>query len=270
MKDKIVIIIVTAIITSIVLMTMSLVILILEKEDYEKLGLDIKYYNIDYCTVYCEDIFSTYKVYKLTRSYINEELDEQLNGNEYWSKKKYYEYVMMRFDEYITGERTEIDRENLYYYYGNGGHAVLDVKNAKLYYSSYPLTEAESDDNELLDMTLKGYTYKEVYDVKGGWQGDGRRYYTYIFEEKEGKKIAEKLSQDKNWSKEKLGNEILDYFEYNEEVKLVQNGYYHYKKICRTSDENKKYNFTDEEATGYEVAVYNLDNNALYYIWESI
>ena len=76
MKDKIVIIIVTAIITSIVLMTMSLVISILEKEDYEKLGLDIKYYNIDYCTVYCEDIFSTYKVYKLTRSYINEELDE--------------------------------------------------------------------------------------------------------------------------------------------------------------------------------------------------
>ena len=144
------------------------------------------------------------------------------------------------------------------------------MKNAKLYYSRYPLTEAESDNNELLDMTLKGYTYKEVYDVKGGWQGDGRRYYTYIFEEKEGKEIAEKLSQDKNWSKEKLDNKILDYFEYNEEVKLVQNGYFHYKKICRTSDENKKYNFTDEEATGYEVAVYDLDNNALYYIWESI
>ena len=36
MKDKIVIIIVTAIITSIVLITMSLVISILEKEDYEK------------------------------------------------------------------------------------------------------------------------------------------------------------------------------------------------------------------------------------------
>lgn len=107
MKDKKAMIIVTVIITSIVLITINLVISFFKKEDYEKLGLDIKYYNIDYCTVYSEDIFSTYKVYKLTRSYVNKELEEQLNGNEYWSKKKYYEYEMMRFDEYNTGKRTE-------------------------------------------------------------------------------------------------------------------------------------------------------------------
>lgn len=270
MKDKKVIIIVTAIITSIVFIIISFVISVLKKEDYEKLGLDIHDYNIDYCTVYCEEGFSTYKVYKLTSAYINEKLDEQLNRNENWSKKKYYEYVMMKFDEYTPGKRIEIDRENLYYYYGNGGYAVLDAKNAKLYYSSYPLMDSESNNNKILGMTLNGYISKEVYDVKGGWQGDGRMYYTYIFEEGEGRKIAEKLSQKKNWSKEILNNEILDYFEYNEEVKSIQNGYYYYKKICRTSDKNKKHNFTDEEATGYEVAIYDIDNNALYYIWDSI
>ena len=41
------------------------------------------------------------------------------------------------------------------------------------------------------------------------------------------------------------------------------------KKICRTSDEEKKYNFTDEEATGYEVGVYDIDTNKLYYYWTS-
>ncbi len=36
------------------------------------------------------------------------------------------------------------------------------------------------------------------------------------------------------------------------------------------SDENKKKNVTKENATGYEVAVYDYDKNILYYYWTSI
>ena len=42
-----------------------------------------------------------------------------------------------------------------------------------------------------------------------------------------------------------------------------------YEKVCRTSDEYKAKYFTDEEATGYEVGVYDADNNRLYYYWMS-
>ena len=36
-----------------------------------------------------------------------------------------------------------------------------------------------------------------------------------------------------------------------------------------TSDENKKKNITKENATGYEIGVYDVDKNILYYYWES-
>lgn len=39
--------------------------------------------------------------------------------------------------------------------------------------------------------------------------------------------------------------------------------------VCRTSDENKKKNFTEDEATGYEIGVYDMDKNILYYYWTS-
>ncbi len=49
----------------------------------------------------------------------------------------------------------------------------------------------------------------------------------------------------------------------------IENGYYHYKKVCRTSNKRKKYTFTDKEATGWEIGVYDADNNILYYYWTS-
>ena len=78
------------------------------------------------------------------------------------------------------------------------------------------------------------------------------------------------INENKSWNKEELAEDIIDCFEYNEEVYSIQNGYYYYKKICRTSDKEKKYNFTDEEATGWEIGIYDIDNNMLYYYWESI
>lgn len=266
MKNKKIIIFVCVII---IITFFSIFRLVLKKEDYQRLGLDINEYDIDYYTVYYEDVFGKYKVYKIHNYYSIDEIKNQLEGNKLWSKNKYYEYIMSRFYEKGENELIELDRENLYYYYGKGADAIIDVKNAKLYYLKYPLTDVESDYNKLLEMKLEGYTYKEVYSIRGGWQGDGTDYYTYIFNEEEGNKISETLSKSENWSKEKLDDDILKCFKYNEEVKLVQNGCYHYKKICRTSDENKKYNFKDEEATGYELAVYDLDNNALYYYWTS-
>ena len=62
----------------------------------------------------------------------------------------------------------------------------------------------------------------------------------------------------------------LDDFKYNEEVLSIENGYYHYELVCRTSDENKKKNVTKENATGCEIGVFDADKNILYYYWQSI
>ena len=105
--------------------------------------------------------------------------------------------------------------------------------------------------------------------MKGGWQGDGRDYFTYQFTKEKGEKIKNILNENQSWSKEKTNEDIISAFEYNEEVGSIENAYYYYKRICRTSDERKKYNFTDEEATGWEIGIYDIDNNILYYYWES-
>lgn len=76
--------------------------------------------------------------------------------------------------------------------------------------------------------------------------------------------------QSSKWSKNKLDDDKIDDFEYNKEVLDIKNGYYHYELVCRTSDENKKKNVTKENATGYEIGVYDVENNILYYFWESI
>lgn len=80
---------------------------------------------------------------------------------------------------------------------------------------------------------------------------------------------TKKLNNNKEWKKEKLNGDIIDCFKYNNEVLLIENGYYHYELVCRTSDKDKKNNFTEEEATGYEIGVYNADKNRLYYYWMS-
>lgn len=239
-------------------------------KDYQKLGLELNTYNIDYYTVYDEDFFGTYKVYKLNIARNKDKIREELENSPYWSKDKFYEYVMMRFYEEIDNETVKLDREDLYFYDENAIYAIFDMKNAKLYYFKNYLYSTHSDYSTILGIKVKDYIEREIYSVRGGLQNDGRDYYVYKFTEEKGKEILETLEQNPEWSKDRLDEDKLDYFEYIEEVKLVQNGYFHYKKICRTSDENKKYNFTDEEVTGYEVAVYDLDNNALYYIWESI
>jgi len=240
--------------------------------DYQKLGLELKEYNIDYYTVYLEDSLGKYKVYKINDNYKDDidKIKEQLENSEFWSRNKYYEYVMMEFYDKIDNKTTEIDREDLYYYNGNDVRAIFDIKNAKLYYYDYWIPGTANDHNETLEIKIDNYTEKEVYSVKGGWQGDGTEYFTYRFTEEKGAKIEELLNTSLYWSKTKLDNDKLDCFKYNEEIKSIQNGYYHYKKICRTSDQNKKYFFTDEEATGYEVAVYDIDKNTLYYYWTSI
>ncbi|MBQ2836484.1 MAG: hypothetical protein IJE68_06610 [Clostridia bacterium] len=80
------------------------------------------------------------------------------------------------------------------------------------------------------------------------------------------------------WNKNKFYEYIMSNFyeiKEKETIKIdrenysIENGYYYYKKICRTSDEEKKNNFTDEEATGYEVGIYDIDTDKLYYYWTS-
>lgn len=241
--------------------------------DYQELGLNIEYYDIEYYTVYEEDCLGgNYKVYKI-KNYYRDSMDEfknQLESNELWNKDKYYEYIMQEFYEIKDGNKIYIDRENLYYYHGKGAYAIFDLKNAKLYYFENRINNYHVDDSRILEVKINGYTNREIYSVRGGLQFDGEDYYVYNFDEEKGKNIEKYIRDSKIWSKEKLDSKILESFEHNSEVFNIENGYYHYKKICRTSDKYKKEHFTDEEATGYEVGVYDVDNHILYYYWRSI
>ena len=40
---------------------------------------------------------------------------------------------------------------------------------------------------------------------------------------------------------------------------------YYVEQVMKT----KKHNFTKEEATGWEIGVYDADKNILYYYWQS-
>lgn len=239
--------------------------------DYKKIGLEIKANDIEYCTIYSYNEFSEYKVYKI-KNYYSDSMDDfknQLENSNLWTRNKFYEYIMMEFYEMKENETYDIDKENLYYYNKKNIYAIFDLKNAKLYYFTPGIFISNPNYSSILGIKIEKYIDREVYSVRGGPQNDGTDYHTYEFTQEKGNKIQMELNNNKDWSKEKLDEDIIDCFEYNEEVKSIQNGYYYYKKVCRTSDENKKYNFTDEEATGYEVGVYDADNNMLYYYWTS-
>ena len=239
-------------------------------KDYQKLGLELNEHDIDYYTVYDADNFGEYKVYKLNTFESKDKIREKLENNDLWNKNKFYEYMMMKFYEKTGNERTEIDRDDLYYYHHNGKYAIYDLKNAKLYYFKYSLLDTERNQSEILEIETKDYITREVYDVRGGLQNDGTDYYVYKFTQERGKEIQEILDKSQIWSKERLPENILDDFSYNEEILSIDNGYYHYELVCRTSDKNKKNNFTEKEATGWEIGVYDVDKNTLYYYWTSI
>ena len=104
-------------------------------EAYKKLDLELSSYNIDYYTIYEEkDSTGQYKVYKLNLIDQKEEFRKRLEESEYWSKNKFYEYIMMRFYEKKGNEREELNRENLYYYNNKRVYMIFDLKNEKLYY----------------------------------------------------------------------------------------------------------------------------------------
>lgn len=251
---------------------LKLKILVVIDNDYKNIGLKIEDYNVEYCTTYGYDKLSKYKVYKIKNYYSNsmEKFKIQLESSDLWSRDKFYEYIMKEFYEMKEDDSIVIDRENLYYYYKKGIYAIFDLKNAKLYYFENNIFNEHKDYSEILGIKTQDYIEREIYDVRGGPQNDGTDYYVYKFNQEKGNEINNELKYNQYWSKEKLNDNILNSFKYNEEVKLIENGYYHYEKVCRTSDLNKKYNFTDEKATGYEVAVYDYDKNILYYYWTSI
>ena len=241
--------------------------------DYQKLGLELNKYDIDYYTVYYEeafDYYGVYKVYKLNIYKKEEDIRNKLESSKLWSKEKFYEYIMRRFTEKVSVKTDEIDREDLYYYKKDGVYAIYDLKNAKLYYLKNLIYNSAHEFSEILGVKTKEYIEKEVYDVRGGLQYDGRDYYVYEFDDNQGKNILESLEKNSKWSKEKIEDDKLKALEYNEEVHSIENGYYYYELICRTSDENKKRNVTKENATGYEIGVYDADKNILYYCWDSI
>ena len=239
-------------------------------EDYQKLDLELKSYNIDYYIVYEDDTLHKYKAYKLNMFGEHEKFRQKLEESSYWDKDKFYEYEMMRFYEILDDNRVKLDREDLYYYDNNGIYAIFDLKNEKLYYLQSYLYGTHNNYSEILGVETKNYTKREIYSVREGLQYDGLDYYVYEFSNEQGKEIVETLEKNSKWSTNRLDNDILDDFEYNNEVLSIKNGYYHYELVCRTSDENKKHNFTEDEATGWEIGVYDADKNILYYYWQSI
>lgn len=241
--------------------------------DYKKLGLEIDEYDIEYCTIYKDDFLDgKYKVYKLKNYYTNsmDEFKTQLEESNLWDKNKYYEYIMKEFYEIKEEETILIDREDLYYYNGKNAYAIFDLKNAKLYYYINRIFNNHVDYPKDLNLDIRNYINREIYDVRGGPQNDGIDYYVYKFTEERGKEIIEELTQNQKWSKNRLEEDKLENFEYNKEVFDIKNGYYHYELVCRTNDESKKNNVTKENATGYEIGIYDVDENILYYYWESI
>lgn len=239
-------------------------------EDYKKLDLELSSYNIDYYIVYEDDSLIKYKVYKLNMFGKNDEFRNKLEENSYWSKNKFYEYEMMRFYEKVGKERTEINREDLYYYENKGIYAIFDLKNEKLYYLKSYIYGYHNNYSNILGVKTENYIKREIYSVREGIQYDGLDYYVYEFSKENGQDIAKGLEDNSKWSKDRLDDSILDDFEYNKEVLEIKNGYYHYELVCRTSDENKKKNITEENATGCEIGVYDSDKNILYYYWQSI
>ena len=239
--------------------------------DYKNVGLQISENDIEYCTQYGYDRLTRYKVYKL-KNYYSDSMNDfinQLENSNLWSKQKFYEYIMKDFYEIKDENEIKIDRENLYFYNNNDVYAIFDIKNAKLYYFENGLFNYHNNYSEILGVKTSNYKTREIYSIRGGPQNDGTDYYTYEFTEEQGKKIIEILDKSSKWNKNKIDDNILNNFEYNKEVLSIKNGYYHYELVCRTSDENKKYNFKKEEATGFEIGIYDVDKNILYYYWTS-
>ena len=269
-KKKLIILFIIILITNVLsIIITSLLVSSREDMDYKKLNIEINDYDIDYYTVYSNE----YKVYKINNSYNGDSIDKikvKLENNKDWSRKKFYEYIMMKFYERIQGKIIEIDREDLYYYNKGLIYAIIDIKNAKLYYLKNNIMDYHNNYDEILEIKTNNYEEMEIYSVKGQEaQNDGIDYYTYKFSEEIGKDIEENLSKSQIWNTEKLDYEILDCFEYNKEISNVQNGYYFYKKLYETGNLYKNVNI-DRKETGYEVGVYDCDNNILYYYWINI
>lgn len=241
-------------------------------KEYKELGLDINKNDIEYYTTYRKDpLDGQYKVYKLKNyyTYSMEEFKIQLEKSNLWDRNKYYEYIMQEFFEIKDDDMIDIDRDNLYYYKGKNAYAIFDLKNAKLYYYINRVFNHHVDYPKELKLDIRNYINREIYDVRGGPQNDGTDYYTYQFNEEQGNEIIKLLEENFEWNKNKLDDEKLCNFEYNKEVLEIENGYYHYKLVCRTRDEEKKKNVTEENATGYEIGIYDIDKNILYYYWTS-
>ena len=82
---------------------------------------------------------------------------------------------------------------------------------------------------------------------------------------KYGKEIEKVLSKNKNWSKDKVNANILDYFKYNSKVKSLENAYYYYETIYKENNIYKQDNNAENIKIGAKVGVYDLNKNILYY-----
>ena len=187
-------------------------------EDYKKLDLALESYNINYYTVYEDDALMKYKVYKLNTIGENEKFRNKLEKSSYWSKNKFYEYEMKRFYDEVGEERTELDRENLYYYDNKGIYAILDLKNEKLYYLKSYIYGTHNNYSNILGVKTENYIKREIYSVREGIQYDGLDYYVYEF-------LFEEVPALKVKRFDRLNEEWLEFIKKNRSKGGLQHDY---------------------------------------------
>lgn len=130
--------------------------------------------------------------------------------------------------------------------------------------TKFLFTNDGDTDYQKLDLKIKNYDILYYTTYKEDWLGG--KYKVYELKDYSSDSMDEFRSQLETsnlWSRDKYYEYVMqEFYERKDNDKI--------DKVCRTSDKYKKEHFTDEEATGYEVGVYDSDKHILYYYWESI
>ena len=220
-------------------------------DDYQKLNLPISNDDIKYFTFYENNPLFIYKVYKLDSSLKDKLLNHFKSYTLWWTKNKYYAYIMNLFYDIIGDNKKEIDKDDLYFYHEDYLYGIIDLKNDKLYYLCFKQNLSINKDS-LLNITTDNYVDYEIYNINNYYLNSNKDYYVYQFKDKKGKNILKSLEDNDKWSKTPLTSDKLIYFE--DKINNIENAYYYFDILPK----------------GEEIGIYDIDNNTLYYIYNSI
>ena len=111
----------------------------------------------------------------------------------------------------------------------------------------------------------------EEKDTHGGFHGDGEAFVKVYFSNKQAEKFVKKINENNHWEKlpmpERLQNRVSNADEV-EKIPIVENGYWFFED--RHEKATNKYNYneifdSDRASLNFSVAVFDTDNNILYF-----